>query len=121
MSKKLLGALIVALLLVAAAASFVFFMENRPEEVPGETVGTNDGTHQSDVSTTVPVEVTESTEQTEPTEETINISLPTENPDEMPPEDTFGEENMVPSVTVDPDVPATTEDPDANVLPEDEF
>lgn len=117
MNKKLIAVLIVLAVLLAAAIGVVVYLESStPEE-------TKPGVQDETVITTAPEEssVEPSEEEIETTEETVGISLPTEDPDDVTPEETFGEEDEVPPVTVDPDVPATTEDPDANETPEDTF
>ena len=60
-------------------------------------------------------------ETTEATEEPIEISLPTEDPNDVMPEETFSEEDEVPPVTVDPDATEGTEDRESNETPEDVF
>lgn len=113
MNKKLIALLIVLAVLLAAAIGVVVYLESdSPEQ-------TTPGTEDDSVVTTAPEDPTD--EVIETTEETVGISLPTEDPNEVSPEETFGEEDEVPPVTVDPDVPATTEDPDANETPEDIF
>ena len=115
MRKKLIAAIIAVLLLIAAAVAVIFYMENRPAEQTEETT----------VPTSTPVETEpaateEPTEPTEPTEETVGLTFPTENPDDVTPEDTFGEDDEVPPVTGDPTT-GETEGPDANETPEDKF
>lgn len=113
MRKKLITALIVVCILLAAAVGVLVYMESRPSEQPGETTAPAVTETQGVAETTQPVETTE---------ETVGISLPAENPDEVTPEDTFGEEALVPPVTSGGEnVPETTEDPDANETPEDIF
>lgn len=110
MNKKLIALLIALAVLLAGAIGVVVYLEsNSPEEGTPSTEGDT-------AITTAPEDPTE--EIVETTEETVGISLPTEDPDEVSPEATFGADNEVPAVTVDPDVPATTEDPDANETPE---
>ena len=117
MRKKLIAALIAVCILLAAAVGVLIYMENKPSQQP------DDGT---EPETTAAVDDTssdpvETTEVIETTEETVGISLPTEDPDTAAPEETFGEEDVLPPATVDPEIPATTEDPDANETPEDVF
>ena len=106
MKKKLITALIAVLILLAAAVSVLVYMNNRDlESKPVQSV--TDG-------------IQETTE--EPTEETVGISLPTENPDEVSPEITFPDVEMeateAPTSTQDPDA---TEDSDENATPELDF
>ena len=121
MRKKLITALVVAAILLAAAVGVIMFLESNPGETPTPGVETTapagDNTKPSDAAT----EPSEPAETTEPVEETVGISLPTEDPDDVFPEETFGEEDEVPPITVDPSAPPATEDRDSNELPEDEF
>jgi hypothetical protein len=115
MRKKLIAAIIAVLLCVAAAVCVIMYMENKPVEQPDETT--------APVTTPVETEAagTEATtEPTEPTEETVGLTFPTEDPSDVAPEDTFGEDDVVPPVTGD-STTGETEDPDANETPEDEF
>ena len=112
MRKKLIAAIIAVLILIAAAVGVIVFMESKPAEQPGETSS-------SDVPATV-TEPAETEPAVETTEETVGLTFPTENPDDVTPEDTFAEEDVVPPVTGDPTI-GETEGPDANEGPEDEF
>ena len=58
---------------------------------------------------------------TEPTEETVGLSLPTENPDEVTPEDSFDADDLVPPATVGSENSGETESPDDNETPHDYF
>lgn len=109
MKKKLIAAIVVVLILLAAAIGVIVYMEKEPTEDPQQTTAPE-----------ASVETTEATDPVETTEETVGISLPTEDPDEVTPEVTFGEEDIVPPVTGET-APAETEGPDANETPEDEF
>ncbi len=102
LKKKLIAVIIALLLLIAAAVGVIVYMESNG----GETTGSESG-------------VTDSKDN-EATEETVGLSLPTENSDEVAPDVTFGGENIVPPVTSNTDT-GETEDPDANETPEDEF
>lgn len=110
MKKKLIAAIVVALILLAAAIGVIVYMEREPSEDPQQTTAPEAST----------AEPTEESEPVETTEETVGISLPTEDPDEVTPEVTFGEEDIVPPVTGET-TPMETEGPDANETPEDEF
>lgn len=113
MRKTLIAAIIVVAILLAAAIGIIVYMESAPSEQGDETTV-------PETSTVQPSEEAETEEPVETTEETVGISLPTENPDEVTPEVTFGEEDIVPPVTGD--IPTgETEDPDANETPEDIF
>ena len=116
MKKKLIIALIVAVIVLAAAVGAVVYLENKPAADPAvtttaPTTADNAGTEAA----------TEPVETTEPTEETVIISLPTEDPSDTMPEETFGEENEVPDYTMDPDATEGTEDRESNETPEDVF
>lgn len=117
MKKKLIIALIVTAIVLAAAVGAVVYLENKPAADPAETTapvsGETAGTEGGDAE--------ETTEATEPTEETIIVSLPTEDPSESMPEETFTEENEIPDYTMDPDATAGTEDRESNETPEDVF
>ena len=109
MKKKLIIALCVVALLLAAAVGAVIYLENRGSEEEPSAVGE-------------PQVTTDATDETpEATEETIIISLPTENTEDVLPEETFGEEDLIPPVTGAPQEPGATEDPDSNETPEDIF
>lgn len=112
MRKKLIAALVVLAVLLACAVGVLIYLENRSADVPATEPGT-----EAPVDTTAASE--EAVETTE--EETVGITLETEDPSDVYPEETFTDEDVVPPVTVDPDVPATTEDPDSNELPPDEL
>lgn len=107
MKKKLIIALIAALIVLAAAIGVVVYLENDRDVNPGET--------------TAATADTEAPETTEPAQETVGISLPTEDPADAMPEETFGQENEVPDYTMDPDATAGTEDRESNETPEDVF
>ena len=113
MRKKLIAAIIVVLILLAAAVGVIVYMEKAPAEAGEETTAP---------ATTVPAtsgdETTEAPVET--TEETVGLSLPTEDPDDVTPEATFGEEDIMPSVPVETGT-GETEGPDANESPEDVF
>ena len=115
MKKKLIIALVVAAIVLAAAVGAVVYLENKPAADPAETTapvsGETAGTEGSG----------DAEETTEPTEETIIVSLPTEDPSESMPEETFTEENDIPDYTMDPDATAGTEDRESNETPEDVF
>ncbi len=93
MRKKLIAAIIAALLLLAVAVGVIVYME-RDSGVPNGS---------------------------EPTEETVGLSLPTENPDEVAPEDSFDQEDLVPPVTAGSENSGETESPDDNETPHDYF
>ena len=118
MKKKLIIALIVAAIVLAAAVGAVVYLENKPAVDPTETTAPTTG---ESVGTEGATDAAETTEASEPTEETIVVSLPTEDPSESMPEETFGEENEVPDYTMDPDATAGTEDRESNETPEDVF
>lgn len=99
MRKKLITAIIVVLFLIATAVGTIVYLENKPGE---STIPESTGN---------PVETTE---------ETVGLSLPTENPNDVPPEDSFGDDDAAPAATGSA-IPSETEDPDANESPEDEF
>ena len=116
MNKKLIVALCVALILLAAAVGTVIYMEGRsaqddtPATVPMNTTAAADATAGAAEETTE-----------EPTEETVGISLPAEDPDDVSPEETFTQEDEVTSETEAPQDPQETEDRESNETPEDEF
>lgn len=118
MKKKLIIVLIVAAIVLAAAVGAVVYLENKPAADPTETTAPATG---ESVGTEGATDAAEATEATDPTEETIVVSLPTEDPSESMPEETFGEENEVPDYTMDPDATAGTEDRESNETPEDVF
>ena len=118
MKKKLIIALIAVAIVLAAAVGAVVYLENKPAADPTETKAPITG---ESVGTEGATDAAEATEATEPTEETIVVSLPTEDPSESMPEETFGEENEVPDYTMDPDATAGTEDRESNETPEDVF
>lgn len=93
MRKKLIAAIIVVLLLIAAAVGVIVYMESGPGDAT----------------------------EPEVTEETVGISLPTEDPDEVTPEDSFGENDVVPPATDGIEYTGETENPDSNETPEDIF
>lgn len=118
MKKKLIIALIAAAIVLAAAVGAVVYLENKSVVDPAETTAPTTG---ESVGTEGATDAAETTEATDPTEETIVISLPTEDPSESMPEETFGEENEIPDYTMDPDATAGTEDRESNETPEDVF
>lgn len=111
MKKKLIIALIAALIVLAVAIGVVVYFESNAQVDPGETTEATAGETAG----------TEAQETTEPTQETVGISLPTEDPADAMPEETFGQENEVPDYTMDPDATAGTEDRESNETPEDVF
>lgn len=116
MRKKLIAAIVVALISLAAAVAVVFFMENKS---PFNEIGENGGESFVETTDEPKADVT-----AEPTEETVGISLPTENSDEVTPELTIAPEDFVPAETSDSDEtqdPNATEDPDENATPEIDF
>lgn len=105
MRKKLITALIVVALLLACAIGVLIYFESRNGDAPAS-------------GTEAPADANVSTEaEIETTEETVGITFETEDPADVYPAETFTDEDLVPPVTIDPDVPATTEDPDANEMP----
>lgn len=106
MRKKLIAAIIVLLCLVAAAVGVIIFMESKP----GESSGSENAV--TDFETQDPVETTE---------ETVGLSLPTEDPGEVAPEDSFDEDAFLPPATGSSGNSGETESPDANETPEDIF
>lgn len=122
MKKKLLFALVALTILLACAVGAIIFLENRPD-TPNpegtEAVLPSNGTEAPEIPATD--ENTEGAENTEVTEAPIEISLPTEDPSDVMPEETFGEEDEVPPVTVDPEATEGTEDRESNETPEDVF
>lgn len=118
MKKKLIIALVVAAIVLAAAVGAVVYLENKPADDPAETTAPVSG---ETAGTEGSGDAEETTEATEPTEETIIVSLPTEDPSESMPEETFTEENEIPDYTMDPDATAGTEDRESNETPEDVF
>lgn len=115
MRKKLTAALVVLAVLLAAAVGVVVYLESRsdiPAQPGNETTVPAEDT-QTPVDTTA---ASENQETTEPEEETVAFSLPTEDPNEVLPQETFGEEDEVPPVTVDPDATQGTENREDNEL-----
>lgn len=122
MKKKLIFALVALTILLACAVGAILFLENRPA-APG-TEGTEAVSPSGETQTPGNTEDAESTvpaETTEATEEPIEISLPTEDPNDVMPEETFTDEDRVPAVTVDPDATEGTEDRESNETPPDVF
>lgn len=107
MRKKLIAAIVAALILLAAAVGVVIYMETKGAAEPGFTVPS--GTT-ADVTEAVP----------ETTEETVGMTFPTENPDDVTPDDAFTDEDIVPPVTGDAGT-GETEDRESNETPEDVF
>lgn len=110
MRKKLIAALVIVCILLAAAIGVLIFLEwggNLAETEPSETstAAPTAGTEASDV----PVETTE---------ETVGISLPTEGEEERTPEVTWVEEEQETVETMPSVDPDATFDPDENELPE---
>ena len=96
MRKKLIAAIIAVLFMIAAAVGVIVYMERDP----GKTGDAG---------------------SSESTEETVGLSLPTEDPSEAAPEDSFGEDDIAPPATAGSENPGQTEDPDSNETPEDIF
>ncbi len=115
MRKKLIAAIIAVIICIVAAVGVIIYMENRSSEQPTGTTAPA-----TDPARTEGGEAEETTEATEPTEETVGLTFPTEDPEDVTPEDTFGEDDVVPPVTGDPTT-GETESPDANETPEDKF
>lgn len=117
MKKKLIVALVVALLLLAAAVGIVLYMEIGPKDDPvGSTPAVTDP---ADVQQPGSSESGDAGETTgEPTGETVGISLPTEDPDEVAPEYTWPEDETGSQETAAPVDPDATFDPDENETPE---
>lgn len=115
MKKALIAVLIVLSLLLAAAVGVVVYLETRPGEAPDESTP---GTSESTPADTQSAPTGETTEPEETTRETVNISLPTENPDEVGPEFTWPENETGPQETAAPGDPDATWDPDENETPE---
>ena len=90
MKKKLIFALVALTILLACAVGAILFLENRPV-APGtegtETVSPSGDVqapdHNEEADSTVPSETAEATE------EPIEISLPTEDPNDVMPEEPF--------------------------------
>lgn len=121
MRKKLIAAILIVLILLAAAVAAVLYMEgrlgfNQPEQ-------TTPGTSEAETTlTTDPASTDEAPEAT--TEPVVEISLPTEDPNDVTPEVTFDPNDTTPPETIDPEAtqdPDATEDPDENALPEMDF
>lgn len=111
MKKKLIVAIVIVCILLAAAVAMLVYLETRQpdaqnETQPGETVSS--------------VETQPSAPETQPqesTEETVGISLPTENPEEVGPPVTFPEEGESEVVTTPPDASEHIPDEDENETP----
>ena len=117
MKKKLIAALIVAILLLAAAVGVVVYMElGRNEDPAGSTPAVTDPVDNRNPSSAEETDPEETTE--EPTEETVGISLPTEDPDQVAPEYTWPEDETGSQETAAPVDPDATFDPDENETPE---
>lgn len=105
MRNKLIAALIVVCILLAAAVGVLLFLEqggNLPDASNGESTAGQDHTDAP----------------ADDTEETVGISLPTEGEEERAPEVTWDEEEQV-QVETAPSVDSeATYDPDENALPE---
>lgn len=112
MKKALIAVLIVLSLLLAAAVGVVVYMETRPGDTP------DGSTSESTPADTQSAPAGETTGPEETTRETVNISLPTENPDEVGPEFTWPENETGPQETAAPGDPDATWDPDENETPE---
>lgn len=112
MKKTLIAALIVVSLLLAAAVGVIVYMESRPDTNPVESTP---GTSESIPADTKQEENTTAPEET--TEETVGISLPTEDPDEVGPEYTWPENETGTQETAAPGDPDATWDPDENETP----
>lgn len=112
MKKKLIVAIVLLSLVLAAAVGAVVYLENNGRDVPSVTEPA------SDVVTTAPQEDTTAPQETEATEEaTVGISLPTENPDEVGPGYTWPEDETGTQETAAPVDPDATWDPDENETP----
>jgi cytoskeletal protein RodZ len=119
MRNKLIALIIVLLILVAAAVGAIVYMEGRTSANPTGESTPDTSAAESAPGTEAPVETTEAPQET--VEETVGISLPTENPDEVTPEVTFDPEDTTPAQTVSPDAGQdedATVDPDENETPQ---
>lgn len=119
MKKSLIAALIVLSLLLAVAIGVVVYMENKSNDDPAESTPAASDTNPDDTQEN-PSEQESETEDTavETTEETVGISLPTEDPNEVGPEYTWPENDTEPDETAAPGDPDATWDPDENETPE---
>ena len=95
MRKKLIAAIIVLLVLVAAGVGVIVYMETRnPSEQTGVSLPATSAPETTEAETEAPEQSVEAT---------AGISLPTEESDEVTPEVTFGPEDTTPVQTVSPD------------------
>ena len=116
MKKTLVAALVVAILLLIAAVGIVIYMETGSADPAGSAPAI---TEPSDIRESDAADTTAQEETTEePTEDTVGISLPTENPDEVAPEYTWPEDDTGSQETAAPVDPTATVDPDENETPE---
>ena len=117
MKKKLIAALVVAILLLIAAVGVVLYMELGNNEEPAGSVPAASESVPADTQqtqgTTVP-----GTDSEEADEETSAVSLPTENPEEVGPAYTWPEDETGSVETAAPVDPDATFDPDENETPE---
>ena len=119
MKKKLIAALVVAIFLLIAAVGVVLYMELGNHAGPsGSTPAASESvpadTAKSDTGETDGSE--NNSEKSE--EETVGISLPTENPEEVGPAYTWPEDDTGSAETAAPVDPDATFDPDENETPE---
>lgn len=113
MKKKLIVAIVLLSIVLAAAVGAVVYLESNHQNDPAVTDPS------SAMDTSAPQEDTTAAQETEaPVEETVGISLPTENPDEVGPEYTWPENETGPQETAAPVDPDATWDPDENETPE---
>ena len=112
MKKMLIAALVVALLLLAAAVGVVVYMETGTRANSAETGDPTDPADTLVQTENIPEETTEAAGQ-----ETLGISLPTEDPDEVGPEYTWPEDETGTAETAAPGDPDATWDPDENETP----
>lgn len=119
MKKKLIAALVVAILLLIAAVGVVLYMELGHNADPAGSGPAASETAPVDDRQPGAAETGKSGETTEvPEEETAGISLPTENPEEVGPEYTWPEDETGSVETAAPVDPDATFDPDENETPE---
>lgn len=114
MKKTLIAVLIVLSLLLTAAVGVVIYMETRGEGTPAESTP---GASESTPADSAQPSGDETTLPEETTRETVNISLPTEDPDEVGPAYTWPEEEEGSQETAAPGDPDATYDPDENETP----
>ena len=114
MKKALITAIVIAALLLAAAVGVLVYLQTGNGDHNGEKLPA--------ASETTPAENPEGSgdDQQEPqqtTEETVGISLPTEDPDEVGPAYTWPEDEEGTGETAAPADPDATYDPDENETP----